>query len=405
MKIATLLNGVLLYLFWAIWIMIVVISVPLVRVRSFLVRKKIISPRIALGPGCCKNQIIWRDCAKEYGYHADCVSYQLGFSDEPGLFEYDFRKYVQGRFSSYAPCLLFLWVLWRYDVFFCTYTVNGYLRGTPFVWYELPMLHAAGKKIVATPFGSDYLRKGDGLPDLPYSVPEGVEAEAITRRIEHTDKYADFVPIGAASAFFLPRVDFKWISLAMDIDSIRPKYHDVNSTEEIIVLHATNHPQYKGTEAIEKACAELAQEGYGVKFVFITGQKNNDAMAAYGAADIIVDTLLEMNFGLFGLEAMALGKPLLCNVDERIIETNFGLSECPVVLTNVENVKENIRKLLDDRILLREIGVQSRAYVESYHSFKTVGRVFDEIYKKILYGQKPSWEVHPDSASSGGRDQ
>ena len=65
------------------------------------------------------------------------------------------------------------------------------------------------------------------------------------------------------------------------------------------------------------------------------------------------------------------------------------MDECPVVSTSPENLIENLRILITNPDLRREIGRASRLYVEKYQGFEAGKYLFGEVIK-FLQGQRDS---------------
>jgi glycosyltransferase involved in cell wall biosynthesis len=131
-----------------------------------------------------------------------------------------------------------------------------------------------------------------------------------------------------------------------------------------VVLHAPSSRRRKGTEHVIAAC-----EGLDVELDLVEGLRHDEARRRYEQADIVVDQLNAGWYGIFALEAMALGKPVLSYLrDEAVEHTERELGvEVPIVRVTKDTLRERIAELaasLDER---RRIGALSRAYVERVH--------------------------------------
>ena len=117
---------------------------------------------------------------------------------------------------------------------------------------------------------------------------------------------------------------------------------------------------------------------------------NDEARAAYERADIIADQFLIGAYALFAIEGMALGKPVLCRLDERFERFHPEWAECPIVRTSPDDLVENLRRLALDADLRREIGARGPAYVQAHHSLERIGSQMDEIYRSLWrHGDAP----------------
>jgi glycosyltransferase involved in cell wall biosynthesis len=131
-----------------------------------------------------------------------------------------------------------------------------------------------------------------------------------------------------------------------------------------IVLHAPSSRRRKGTEDVIAAC-----EGLDVELDIVEGLPHAEARRHYERADIVVDQLNAGWYGIFALEAMALGKPVLSYLrPEAVQETERALGvEVPVVPVTTQTLRDRVGELATSAEERRRIGASSRAYVERVH--------------------------------------
>jgi hypothetical protein len=134
--------------------------------------------------------------------------------------------------------------------------------------------------------------------------------------------------------------------------------------ERPVVLHAPSSRSRKGTEHVVAAC-----EGLDVELDVVEGLRHDEARRRYERADIVVDQLNAGWYGIFALEAMALGKPVLSYLrPEAVEETEGALGvDVPIVPVTKETLRERIAELAGSPERRRQIGAASRAYVERVH--------------------------------------
>lgn len=133
------------------------------------------------------------------------------------------------------------------------------------------------------------------------------------------------------------------------------------------VVHAPNHREFKGTRYLEAAVAELQAEGVPIELVMVEKLPNEEALAVYRTADVIFDQCLIGFHGYFALEAMALGKPVMCYIrqpEQYLLEPQ----DCPIINTHVDTLREDLRRLVQTRDQLSGIGQRGRDYVERHYS-------------------------------------
>jgi glycosyltransferase involved in cell wall biosynthesis len=112
-----------------------------------------------------------------------------------------------------------------------------------------------------------------------------------------------------------------------------------------------------------------AGEGLDVELDVVEVLRHDEARRRYERADIVVDQLNAGWYGIFALEAMALGKPVLSYLHpEAVQETERELGvEVPIVPVTKDTLRGRIADLAASADERRRIGAVSRAYVERLH--------------------------------------
>ena len=116
-----------------------------------------------------------------------------------------------------------------------------------------------------------------------------------------------------------------------------------------------------------------ACEGLPVELELVEGLHHDEARRRYEAADIVVDQLNAGWYGLFAIEAMALGKPVVTFLHEEAVRRSaeaFGV-EVPIVSATKETLRDVLARLAADpgraapprlgRARLRRAGPRPRA--------------------------------------------
>jgi glycosyltransferase involved in cell wall biosynthesis len=147
-----------------------------------------------------------------------------------------------------------------------------------------------------------------------------------------------------------------------------------------IVVHAPSSRRRKGTEHVVAACAEL-----GVELEIVEGLDHREALERYRAADIVVDQLNAGWYGVFAIEAMALGKPVVTFLhDEAVRRTEEAFSfEVPLVRATKETLVAALRPLVESPEERRRVGAASRAYVERVHDADAVADRLLDVYARL----------------------
>jgi glycosyltransferase involved in cell wall biosynthesis len=206
---------------------------------------------------------------------------------------------------------------------------------------QWPLLKAARRKSVLHFLGSDI--RGKSPDELAYA--RGADA-----RIVGSYDALQWVPDAHVVP---PGLDLRDYTPPPPKDHARP-----------VVLHAPSSRKRKGTEHVIAACEDL-----DVELDIVEGLHHDEARRHYERADIVVDQLNAGWYGIFALEAMALGKPVLSYLREEAVhetEREMGV-EVPIVPVTKETLRERIAELAASADERRRIGALSRAYVERVH--------------------------------------
>jgi hypothetical protein len=222
---------------------------------------------------------------------------------------------------------------------------------------QFPLLRAARKKSVMHYLGSDI--RGKSPAELAYGRKADAQIVGSYDAIRWVPE-AEVIP---------PGIDLAPIAPVPPSDRARP-----------LIVHAPSSRRRKGTEAVLAACEQLDAD-----LELVEGLHHAEAFERYRAADIVVDQLNAGWYGLFAIEAMALGKPVVTFLyDEatRRTEEAFGM-RVPIVRADKDNLVETLRPLADSAAERRRIGAESRAYAEHVHDLERVADRLLALYARL----------------------
>ena len=211
---------------------------------------------------------------------------------------------------------------------------------------QFPLLRAARKKSVFHYLGSDI--RGKTPSELAYGKRADAEIVGSYDAIRWVPE-AHVVP---------PVLDLRDFTPVPPSNDPRP-----------LVVHAPSNREKKGTRFVIEACAEL-----GVELDIVEGVQHETARERYARADIVVDQLNAGWHGVFALEAMALGKPVVTHLKPDVVERSaegYGV-KVPIVPATKDTLTEALRPLVENPGLRRELGAAGRAYVEQVHDIDKI---------------------------------
>lgn len=138
----------------------------------------------------------------------------------------------------------------------------------------------------------------------------------------------------------------------------------------------------KGSGFVGRAVDELKKEGYRIEFMFFDKVPNLDLRYYQMQADICVEALRQGCYGSTAIECMAMGKPVVGYIREDVLK--ISPSDLPIINANPDNIKEVLRKLIENKDLREEIGRKGREFVLREHDLKVVAKRSEEYYYSLF---------------------
>lgn len=153
--------------------------------------------------------------------------------------------------------------------------------------------------------------------------------------------------------------------------------------DEIIIMHAPTSRGNKGTSFIMEAMDRLTKEGYNIRKLLVENITHAELKLKYLECDIFIDQILGGWYGTASIEAMALGRPTICFIRESYFKyIDYG-KEIPIINAQPTNLYEVLKKTIDEKHLLPQIGKRSREFVEKIHDLKTLTNKLIYIYQNL----------------------
>ena len=222
---------------------------------------------------------------------------------------------------------------------------------------QFKILRALGKKSVMHYLGSDI--RGKSPEELAFGKKAGAEVVGSYDAIRWVPG-AEFIP---------PGIDVKRIEPSPPGDRSRP-----------VILHAPSSRRRKGTDEVIAAC-----EGLDADLVLVEGLHHTEAFERYREADIVIDQLKAGWYGLFAIECMALGKPVVSFLHEEAVRrTESELGErVPIVRATKDDLRTTLEPLVASAAERKRIGAESRRYAERVHDLERVADRLLALYARL----------------------
>jgi len=261
---------------------------------------------------------------------------------------------------------------------------------------DLPALRRAGKVIAITYQGDD-ARQGDYsrshcTNSIAHAVPPSYyppwsdfrKRERIARFARHADLiYAlnpDLLHVLPGRATFLPYANVdpaEWTFVGVS---------EPSPLSPLRVVHAPSHRAVKGTGYVVQACEALRQTGVGIELILVENMTNAEARQAMAKSDLVIDQLHAGWYGGVAVEAMCLGKPVVCYL--RAEDLGFVAPDMrqslPVIDASPGSLPEVLRVLATTaRSTLPSIGRAGRAFVERWHNPRMIATKLHHDYAGV----------------------
>lgn len=210
-------------------------------------------------------------------------------------------------------------------------------------------------------------------PDSPFGHGHDDYFARLQRRVDElAPLVAEFDgPKFVASIDLLDDVpDAVWLPLVVDVAA------DLGSApmerDRPVVVHAPIDPELDGTALVESTLERLHRIG-------LIEYRRLDAtvdVLALADADIVLDGVALGAYGLRSCEGMALGRVVLCHLDDRVVSKLPA--DPPIVRCRAETIEDVLTALVADRDSARKVAAKGPAYVAAHHDGRVSAKVVME---------------------------
>jgi hypothetical protein len=377
---------------------------------------------IGIGPLPLINNVYHKEAMHRYGYQCETFAYNPYYITR----EFDRvddwsrcpRVLRRLRLIRFAFAYLF-----RYRCLYLYF--NGHILGlsTRWLWCIEPwLLKLANVRTVILGYGGDVqdLRRSANLllrHGMNVDYPRFYKSyDRIAAMVKLWSARADHVTAGCDWVDYQTRWDTLLLAhFSIDVDRVRRDVADSLAQYEQIrhsakrpmrVVHACNHRALKGTEVLRKAVGNLRKQGYDIELVEFFRNDHQEVLREMAMADVVADQFAVGWYAMFTLEALSLGKPVLCYLREDLIKlyTYAGLidaNEIPIINTEFTMIEQRLRELYDDRSRLDAAGAAGVEFVRRRHSTQAIGSVFDRINRSLgISPRLPVAKPQPENAQA-----
>lgn len=277
-----------------------------------------------------------------------------------------------------------LYWFFRYNTFHFYYGTTLFPNQLDLLFYRL-----FGKKVIMEYLGYDvqqyqYSVEKYGLTNVSYYKTEDEGLKSDSRKAKrlcfeskHTDKQFVCAPYLSE---FVPNSTV--LPLAVDLDRLHYSPKNTNS-DEIVIMHAPTHRGNKGTSFILSVIDKLIFEGYKIKKVLVENISHDNLIQQYKKCDIVIDQVLSGWYGTVSIEAMAIGRPVVCFIRKEYFQYVDYAEKIPIINANPDDLYHVLIDLINNPNEMKQIGERSRQFVEEIHDLKKITDYLIASYKKL----------------------
>jgi glycosyltransferase involved in cell wall biosynthesis len=252
---------------------------------------------------------------------------------------------------------------------------------------DIRMIKDVGKKMIMHHRGNDVRFRTHSAEKNPWVYPDcSLEDEqihdnltlfaetmdaAIVQDHELYQYVSSYYMKMGKPVYVLPRL--------IDTGRIQPRYPLANQCP--LIVHAPTHRAFKGSDIIEDVISRLSKE-CTIEYMSIEGSSHQDTLKLVQEADIVIDQILCGAYGNVSVEAMALGKPVICYIRPDLVD--YYPDDLPIISANPETLYSVLKQLVSSSEQRIELGKRGRSFVEGFHEGSRVITQLVDIYNSVL---------------------
>lgn len=314
---------------------------------------------------------------RSVGISALSVNYQPTYLSYLNDVEIDLSAFVtESRTDTLRRVVK--WISEHFDLFHFHFGSTLWPAGE-----DLPALHRMDRRIVMQHWGSDVRQLALARRDSPDIVVKNDNESDLKRHLEFLGSHISTAVLSDCD--LAPHVSpyyerIRFVPQLVDVNEY-PLRVKASRVGPVVIAHAPTHQEFKGTRYIREAVDEISRT-YNVEFLQIEGVPHIQALQMYARADIVIDQLLAGAHGVLALECMAMGKPVICFLNERMRE--YYPPDIPIINADRHTLGNVLRLLLDNRDMLPHLGAVGRPYVERWHGLVAVIPRLISVYQEVV---------------------
>jgi len=148
-------------------------------------------------------------------------------------------------------------------------------------------------------------------------------------------------------------------------------------------LHGVTRPHFKGTKYILSALEKLKTKyPNDVELVIVEKLPLNEYEEVIYNANVVLDQTNSYGYGMNALISMSKGRIVMSGAEQETIDS---LNEISIPVININSNEDQIfnelLKIMENRLKIGEMGVNSRKFVEKHHEAKLVAKKYLQFWE------------------------
>ncbi|WP_434305520.1 glycosyltransferase family 1 protein [Clostridium botulinum] len=245
---------------------------------------------------------------------------------------------------------------------------------------DIKILKKINKKVFMNYWGSEIRQYSKAVKINKYIKVKTKNEKHIREKIDLCAKYIDNCIVADKELYRYIDGCYKnvyFIPQAIDISEYKPMLNDYEN-KQFFIVHAPTNAECKGTKYIIEAIDKLKKK-YNFDFKLVEKLPHMEAKKIYREADLIVDQILGGSYGLFSIECMCMGKPVVCYISD-YMKNNYP-EDIPLISANPNNIEQKLEYILNNKHILYDISKKGIEYTKKYHDMNKIAKQLIHIYK------------------------
>lgn len=371
---------------------------PLV-ITAVLAAKRQKTIDVGIGPEPLVNNPYHKQALEKFGYTVETFVMGTYFITQ----DFDFnlaKKRIDILPAAWRPLALMFRALWHYKAVMIYFNGGPLFYSNTLSWLEPWLFKTARTKVLVLPYGVDvqdmictdnlYFRHA-----LDQDYPNQFrQFPAVRQRIHRWTQQADWVFAGVEWVDYL----HTWNTLMLGHFSIDPSQWEAlekvripdefNAGNPLRVFHAPNHKAIKGSPQLIKVIERLQAEGLPIELVIRQKVPNEVIRETMATCHLVADQFVLGWYAMFALEAMAMGRPVLCYLRSDLLKLyeEAGLidrDEIPLINTGLLEIESQLRWALANPKSLQTFAERGPLFIKKHHATQAVGAVFSGVLQHL----------------------